>query len=192
MTTPSAPTPCASRVRRMASAVEFEPVPATTGTRFFTTSTTSLITCVCSSCESVADSPVVPQGKIPWVPLWICHSMRSTSRFSSTLPFLKGVMSATSEPENMAASNLNENVKRNKKAELLVTGYVLDLNRSLKYLFRRTGHVDVIILRLPFNLQIPATQMDGDSPSGLVVQCRKPRFPPILVPTRACSAQWDS
>src|SRR5882724_121752 len=103
--------------------------------------------------------------------------MRSMSRFSSTLPFLKGVMSATSEPENIGASSrfsserasilrLNSGLSTNgfflhcapdpvtlslSKGDRDV-GQPLNFDSSLKYLCRRAGHVDVIILRPPFNL----------------------------------------
>ena len=53
----------------MASEVEFEPVPAMTGTRPRAASMTSSTTRLCSSWLRVGDSPVVPQGTMPSVPL---------------------------------------------------------------------------------------------------------------------------
>ncbi len=61
----------------MASAVEFEPVPAITGTRFFAAAITVRTTSACSSCDSVADSPVDPHGTSPCTPSAICASTRS-------------------------------------------------------------------------------------------------------------------
>src|SRR6185295_5737499 len=98
---PSAPACLACFVRDTASAVLLEPDPAMTGTRLLTTSTVSSITRWCSWCERVADSPVVPQGTIPLVPLAICHSMRSPKARSSTLPFRNGVTMAINAPVNM-------------------------------------------------------------------------------------------
>src|SRR6185295_557382 len=98
---PSAPACLACFVRDTASAVLLEPDPAMTGMRLLTTSTVSSITRWCSWCERVADSPVVPQGTIPLVPLAICHSMRSPKARSSTLPFRNGVTMAINAPVNM-------------------------------------------------------------------------------------------
>src|SRR5512139_521898 len=89
----------------MVSEVEFDPAPATTGTRLFTVLTVNSTTRWCSSCDSVADSPVVPQGTMTSVPLLIWNSMRSPSAFSSTLPFLNGVTIATMEPLNIGTSS---------------------------------------------------------------------------------------
>ncbi len=85
----------------MASSVLFEPVPAITGTRRLTTATVNSMTRLCSSWDNVADSPVVPQGTMPFVPLAICHSMSSANARSSTFPFRNGVTMATSEPVNI-------------------------------------------------------------------------------------------
>jgi hypothetical protein len=87
--------------RLTASFVLFEPVPAITGTRRFTTSTVNSMTRLCSSWVNVADSPVVPQGTMPLVPLAICHSIKSDSARSSIVPFRNGVTMATREPVNI-------------------------------------------------------------------------------------------
>jgi len=52
----------------MASRVELAPVPAITGTRLRVSSTTILIMRMCSSTETVGDSPVVPTGTNPSIP----------------------------------------------------------------------------------------------------------------------------
>jgi hypothetical protein len=52
----------------------------------------------CSACESVGDSPVVPQGTRPSVPFAMWNSTSSRSLPSSTLPSWNGVTIATSEP----------------------------------------------------------------------------------------------
>ena len=91
----SAPHAFAWRVRLIASSVEFEPVPATTGTRPLVTSTHISVTRWCSGWLSVGDSPVVPQGTRPCVPSEICHSTKSPNARSSTSPPSKGVISAT-------------------------------------------------------------------------------------------------
>ena len=71
MSAPSAPAFSAPRVSSMASAVEFDPVPAITGTRLLTALITRCTTSWCSLWSSVADSPVVPHGTIPFVPFLI-------------------------------------------------------------------------------------------------------------------------
>ena len=86
----------------MASAVELLPVPAITGTRPATTSITRLMTPRCSSVVSVADSPVVPMGTMPFVPLSRCHSTsRSKAAQSSAPEGVMGVTKATMLPLNM-------------------------------------------------------------------------------------------
>src|SRR5450830_1622105 len=60
-------------------------------------STTSL----CSSCDSVGLSPVVPTGTRPLVPSAICQSTRSRNAFSSSEPFLNGVTSAVNDPRKL-------------------------------------------------------------------------------------------
>ena len=88
----------------MASAVELEPAPAITGTRFFATLMHNSTTRLCSSWLSVGLSPVVPTGTSPCVPSAICHSTNRSNDASSTLPSLKGVTSAVNEPLNMRCS----------------------------------------------------------------------------------------
>src|SRR5215510_9390684 len=88
----------------MASSVELEPVPAITGTRLPAASMQSSTTRICSSCESVGDSPVVPTGTSASVPSLICQSTNSWKHFSSTPPLRNGVMSAVIEPWNIASS----------------------------------------------------------------------------------------
>ena len=60
--------PVADLVKLIASLVEFDPVPARTGTLPAALWITDSITSSCSRCERVADSPVVPQGTRPSVP----------------------------------------------------------------------------------------------------------------------------
>src|SRR6478735_8730520 len=85
----------------MASAVEFEPEPAITGTRPSAWSMHHSTTCLCSSCDRVGLSPVVPTGTRPLVPSEICQSTMSRNAFSSTEPFLNGVTSAVKEPRKL-------------------------------------------------------------------------------------------
>ena len=58
-------------------------------------------TCLCSSCDSVGLSPVVPTGTRPLVPSAICQSTMSRNAFSSSEPFLNGVTSAVKEPRKL-------------------------------------------------------------------------------------------
>src|SRR5262249_11981439 len=58
-------------------------------------------TFLCSSCDSVGLSPVVPTGTNPLVPSEICHSTMSRKAFSSSEPFLNGVTSAVKEPRKL-------------------------------------------------------------------------------------------
>ena len=102
----SAPAFLAWRVRSIASSVEFEPVPAITGTPVPLAAAMQIsMTRLCSSMESVGDSPVVPHGTRPSVPSLICQATNFSKPFSSTDPFLNGVISATSDPVNMASSD---------------------------------------------------------------------------------------
>jgi hypothetical protein len=78
-----------------------EETPPFDGTRPSAASTHSSTTRLCSSCDSVGDSPVVPTGTTPCEPSPICQSTKSWKAFSSTAPFLNGVMSAVIEPLNM-------------------------------------------------------------------------------------------
>ena len=75
-----------------------DPVPAITGTRPSTVPITVSMTRSCSSKESVADSPVVPQGTIPSVPLSIWKFTSLLSAFLSSFPFRNGVTVATMAP----------------------------------------------------------------------------------------------
>src|SRR6187399_1632007 len=98
----SAPAFLAWRVSSIASSVEFDPVPAMTGTPEPLAAAMQMsITRLCSSMLSVGDSPVVPQGTRPSVPSLICQATNFSNPFSSTEPFLNGVISATSDPVNM-------------------------------------------------------------------------------------------
>ena len=98
----SAPAFLACWVSSMASAVEFEPVPAITGTPEPLAAAMQIsMTRLCSSMDNVGDSPVVPQGTRPSVPSLICQATNFSNPFSSTAPFLNGVISATSDPVNM-------------------------------------------------------------------------------------------
>src|SRR5699024_12397116 len=83
----------------MAVSVQFEPVPATTGILLFTLSMVYLIVSICSSWESVDDSPVVPQIMTASVPSAICSSRISPSfsKFTSPFSFI-GVTIATPAP----------------------------------------------------------------------------------------------
>src|SRR5665213_1605464 len=65
------------------------------------------VTFLCSSCESVADSPVEPQGTNPSVPFSRWNSTNFFKRSSSTLPLRKGVTKATYDPLNTFASYLS-------------------------------------------------------------------------------------
>src|SRR5262245_26701424 len=107
----SAPAFLACRVSSIASSVEFEPVPAITGTPLpLAVAIQMSMTRLCSSVESVGDSPVVPQGTRPSVPSLICQATNFSNPFSSTDPFLNGVIRATSDPVNMAPSSDSSSV----------------------------------------------------------------------------------
>src|SRR5262249_14691103 len=101
---PSAPAFSAPFVSATPSAVEFDPVPAMTGTRLLTALITLSITSWCSLWSSVADSPVVPQGTMPFVPFLMWNSTKASRLCQSILPSLKGVTSATIEPANISFS----------------------------------------------------------------------------------------
>src|SRR5262245_6608813 len=58
-------------------------------------------TWLCSSCDRVGLSPVVPTGTRPLVPSPICQSTMSRKAFSSSEPFLNGVTSAVKEPRKL-------------------------------------------------------------------------------------------
>src|SRR5579884_2383638 len=103
---PSAPASSAARVSRIASAVALEPVPAMTGTRRRAASTTVRTTAMCSSCVSVADSPVEPQGTSPCTPPAICASTSAASAWWSTAPSRNGVTSAVRQPVNIRYTSI--------------------------------------------------------------------------------------
>src|SRR3984957_19148149 len=176
MSAPSAPISRAAAVSRIASAVEFEPVPAITGTRFRTCSIVSLMTLSCSACVSVADSPVEPHGTRPSIPLWICHSIRSRNARASTSPSRNGVTSAVNAPLNIVRSLPPFSFHRDH-----LVGAKLD--RAPKNLDGIAGHENVIrigTVGAPFDFKIAAAQFHRRSPIGVIGQhCRDQR--------RACS-----
>src|SRR6516225_767535 len=96
----SAPDFFANFVRRIASRVLFEPVPATTLTRRRACSQTMAMTRSCSSCERVGLSPVVPTGLTQSVPISTCQSTSRRNAGSSMAPSRNGVTSATVSPLN--------------------------------------------------------------------------------------------
>src|SRR4029450_5212388 len=99
----SAPPFLACFVSSIASSVEFEPVPAITGTPVPLAAAMQMsMTRLCSSVESVGDSPVVAHGPRPSAPSLTGQAPNFSKPFSSTDPFLNGVISATSDPVNMA------------------------------------------------------------------------------------------
>src|SRR4029077_17725937 len=101
-----APAFLGGRVAPTPSWVDLEPVPAITGTPEPLAAAMQMsITRLCSAIDRVGDSPVVPQGTSPSVPSLICQATNFSKPFSSPAPFLNGVMSATSDPLNMASSD---------------------------------------------------------------------------------------
>src|SRR5262249_3014387 len=59
-------------------------------------------TCMCSSCDSVGLSPVVPTGTRPLVPSAICQATSARKAFSSSAPsLLNGVTSAVNDPRKL-------------------------------------------------------------------------------------------
>src|SRR5262245_39041319 len=58
-------------------------------------------TWLCSSCDRVGLSPVVPTGTSPLVPSAICHSTMLRKAFSSGEPFFNVVTSAVKEPRKL-------------------------------------------------------------------------------------------
>src|SRR5438105_15916162 len=72
-----------------------------TGTRPRATRTTSRTTATCSSCVSVAASPVEPHGTRPWMPAAICASTSVASARVSISPARKGVTRAVRAPVNI-------------------------------------------------------------------------------------------
>ena len=90
---------------RMAAKFPRSIVHAGEGPRPSTASMVISITLTCSSCVSVAASPVQPQGHITSVPLSSWNSTSSDTLCSSTAPFLNGVASATIEPSSIVGSS---------------------------------------------------------------------------------------
>ncbi len=82
----------------MASTVELDPAPATTGTRPAATSTHSSTTRRCSAWLRVAVSPVVPTGTSPCTPPAIWRSTSARKAASSMAPSLNGVTRAGRTP----------------------------------------------------------------------------------------------
>src|SRR4029453_2863477 len=68
--------------------------------------------CLCSSCDKVGLSPVVPTGTSPLVPSAICHSTMSRKAFSSSEPFLNGVTSAVKEPRKLVLAVMERHLHR--------------------------------------------------------------------------------
>src|SRR5262245_922627 len=143
----SAPASSAPRVSRIASAVELDPVPATTGTRPRATRTTSRTTATCSSCVSVAASPVEPHGTRPWMPPAICASTSAASARVSTSPARNGVTRAVRAPLNIAYTSS-------------IPSY---LHLALEDLDRVAGHEHAVV-GPPVDLELAAGQDDCDLP----------------------------
>src|SRR5262245_34191599 len=104
--TASAPTSSAALLALMLFAVEFEPVPASTGTRPFATLTARAMISSCSSSDRVGASPVVPQGTSPLTPPAICSSHRRSKASKSTFspPPAKGVTRAVHVPRKLTSA----------------------------------------------------------------------------------------
>src|SRR5262245_2083747 len=68
--------------------------------------------CLCSSCDKVGLSPVVPTGTSPLVPSAICQSTISRKAFSSSTPFLNGVTSAVKEPRKLVLAVMARHLHR--------------------------------------------------------------------------------
>src|SRR5215470_7675638 len=98
----------------MASLVELEPAPATTGTRPLASSMHHSTTFLCSSWLRVGLSPVVPTGTRPWVPSAICQLTSPRNAASSSEPFLNGVTKAVNDPRNfvLAAMDFLQTLKK--------------------------------------------------------------------------------
>src|SRR5258706_4963750 len=91
----------------MASLVELEPAPATTGTRPRASSMHHSTTRLCSSWFTVGLSPVVPTGTRPWVPSAICQSTSARNDASSSEPFLNGVTRAVKDPRKLVLAAID-------------------------------------------------------------------------------------
>src|SRR5262245_1428381 len=68
--------------------------------------------CLCSSCDRVGLSPVVPTGTSPLVPSAICQSTMSRKALSSSEPFLNGVTSAVKEPRKLVLAVMARHLHR--------------------------------------------------------------------------------
>ena len=106
-------------------------------------STTICTTRPCSACESVAASPVEPQGATPSTPAATWSSTSSRSAGSSISPSRKGVTSAVKTPSNTAQSPSMPDLPRE------------DLRRG-------SGHRDVRAVVRPGDLELAAAQLDRD------------------------------
>src|SRR5688572_23566223 len=79
-----------------------------TGTRPRAISTVSAMTRSCSGKSSVGDSPVVPTGTSPSMPLLIWCSTCSRKRDSSSLPSRNGVIRAVMAPLSIAVTSVHQ------------------------------------------------------------------------------------
>src|SRR5581483_1530439 len=77
---------------------------------------------LCSSCDSVGLSPVVPTGTRPLVPSAICHSTISRNAFSSSEPFLNGVTSAVKEPRKLVLAVMARLLHKGPTTDPLISG----------------------------------------------------------------------
>src|SRR6516164_6529415 len=136
----------------MASAVELEPVPAITGVRPRAKPITALITSMCSSCVSVADSPVEPQGTRPLMPPAICCSTSFSRAPRSSAPLRNGVTSAVRQPAHMSHLDVSH------------------LDGAFEDLDRVAGHPDMVV-GSPFDVERTARQRDAYAPAGVSSAC---------------------
>ena len=122
--------------------------PATTGTRPAAAATTSSITRLCSAWESVADSPVEPQGTSPSIPASICRLSTSASRAARPL--------AVAEGRDEGGQNSFEH-----------PSVLLDVARGMRPVKTSAagpGHEHVRIVCPPTRCQLAAPQRDLDLP----------------------------
>src|SRR3990172_6671755 len=158
----SAPASLAWRVRSIAAEVLFEPVPASTGTRPRAAATTTSTTRRCSAWESVAASPVEPQGTRPSTPAEIWSSTRSWSARSSMDPSRNGVTSAVRTPSNMFASVRQLAAHPlGARPPWLPPSVRLDLDPTREDAGRGAGHHDRRVVALPRDLELAAAQRDA-------------------------------
>src|SRR5262249_4089060 len=135
----------------MASAVELEPVPAMTGVRPRAKPITAFTTSMCSSCVSVADSPVEPQGTRPLMPPAICCSTSFSRAPRSSAPLRNGVTSAVRQPAHMS-----------------------HLDGAFEDLDRAAGHRDMVV-GSPFDVERATGQHDASPPAGASGACGRHR-----------------